>query len=137
MTGRVEAAGGVQKTRMFRSQGPGTFIVPLSDASEASLSAAEMFPVQLDVLQAAPVATGTGFSSGRRWARRSSTLLQGDSLLRFLLFQQLLFLLCKAGQVETIVFPMENSVLRGCYQDAAQSEANNFWLSKKNKTLAV
>lgn len=53
-------------------------------------------------------------------------LLEGESLLRFLLFQQLIFLLCKAGQVETIVFPMENPVLRGCYQDAAQSKADNF-----------
>lgn len=53
-------------------------------------------------------------------------LLEGDSVLRFLLFQQLLFLLCKAGQMETVVFPMENLVLRGYCQDEAQSEADNF-----------
>lgn len=91
------------------------------------VSAAEVFPVQPSVLQAAPVAAGTGFSRGRHsLSLIREGLLESDSLLRFLLFQQLLFLLCKAGQVQTIVFPMENPVLRECYRDAAQSEADNF-----------
>lgn len=85
-----------------------------------------MLLVQPSVLQTAPVAAGTGFSSSRHsLSLIREGLLEGDSLLRFLLFQQLLFLLCKARQVETIVFPMENPVLRGCYQDAAQSEADD------------
>lgn len=53
---------------MFLSQGPGTFVISLSEAVVALkhlVSAAEVFPVRPNVLQTAPVAAGTGFSSGR------------------------------------------------------------------------
>lgn len=99
---------------MSTSPGLGRFAVSLlwwSLLWKHPVSAGGMLRVSSRVLPAAPVAEGQGLTRAdgeRVMSLIREWLLDGESLLRFLLFQQLLFLL---WQVETIVFPMENPIL--------------------------
>lgn len=132
MSDRERAGGWLspEETQMSMSPSLGRFVVSLFEvvvAWEAScISCRDVDSPGQGFCQQYLLQQGQGLTGSRQQACRSP--LSGcrilKSLLRFLLFQQLLFLLCGAGQVETIAFPVENPLLRGSYQDETESEVS-------------